>query len=292
MEKDDIIAEESGISATAKRACVMGWPISHSLSPRLHGYWLKKYGIDGVYIPMAIQPPHLKMALELIRERGYAGCNLTQPLKEMALPFIDDHDESCLFSGAANTIVFKDGKTRGFNSDGFGFMESLKSQAPKWDGGRIVVLGTGGASRGIIVSLRAAGAKKFVLVNRTVEKAEKLAKQFSLDCDIVPWEQRDEALMDATMLINCTNLGQAHREPLEISLEKLPPAATVADIVYQPLITPLLATAKQRGHAVVEGLPMLLHQGRLGFEHWFGEDPVVTSDLYDMMAKATKAAEE
>lgn len=271
---------------TGKRACVMGWPVSHSLSPKLHGHWLKKYGIDGSYTAMAVGPENLKNALDLIRQRGYAGCNLTVPLKEMALPFIDDHDESCLFSGAANTIVFRDGRIRGFNSDGFGFMESLKAQMPQWNGGRVVILGTGGAARGIIVSLRAAGAKKFVLVNRTVAKAERVVKQFTLDAEIFPWERRAAALNDATLVVNCTTLGMAGQPPLELDLLRLPPGAGVADIVYRPLITPLLVAAKKRGNPVAEGLPMLLHQGRLGFEHWFGRDPEVTKDLYKEIAAA------
>jgi shikimate dehydrogenase len=273
-------------NSEVKRACVMGWPISHSLSPRLHEHWLKKYGINGSYTPMAIQPMHLKNALDLLKDRGYAGCNLTMPMKEMALPLMDEHDESCLFSGAINTVVITNGKLRGFNSDGFGFVESLRAQIPGWDGTRVVVIGTGGAARGIIVSLRAAGAKDFILVNRTKEKAEKIVKQFSLSAEIFPWEERASALRDATLLINCTSLGMTDEPGLNLDLSLLPQTAGVADIVYRPLITPLLTAAKKRGNPVAEGLPMLLHQGRLGFEHWFGQDPEVTTDLYNEIAEA------
>jgi shikimate dehydrogenase len=269
-----------------RRACVMGYPISHSLSPKLHGHWLKKYGIKGAYTTMSVAPDHLKDALALIKKRGFAGCNLTVPLKELAMPLINDHDESCLYSGAANTIVFENGTIRGFNSDGFGFMESLKTQLPKWNGDRVVILGTGGASRGIIVSLRAAGAKKFVLVNRTPAKAEKVAKQFTLDAEILPWDRRAAALDGATLLVNCTSLGMKDHAPLDLSLDRLPKEAGVADIVYRPLITPLLKSAKMRGNRIAEGLPMLLHQGRLGFHYWFGRDPEVTKELYDEIAAA------
>jgi shikimate dehydrogenase len=274
------------VTDNVKRACVMGFPVSHSLSPRLHGHWLKRYGIDGAYTAMAVPPANLRDALHLLRDRGYAGCNLTLPLKETALPFMDDHDESCLFSGAVNTVVFESGKIRGFNSDGFGFVESLKAQCPQWKGGRVVIVGTGGAARGVIVSLRAAGAKHFVLLNRTREKAERVVKQFTLDAEIPDWEKRAGALDGATLLVNCSSLGMAGEPPLDLDLSRLPPAATVADIVYRPLVTPLLKAAKARGNKTAEGLPMLLHQGRLGFEHWFGRDPEVTKELYDEMAKA------
>lgn len=269
----------------ALRACVMGWPVSHSLSPKLHGFWLEKYGIKGQYGTMAIAAETLKDALKLLVDRGYQGCNLTVPLKEAALSLMNVHDESCLFSGAVNTVVVKDGKLHGYNSDGFGFVESLKLRQPQWNGERVVVLGTGGAARGVIVSLRAAGAKHFTLVNRTPEKAEKIVKAFTLDATVMPWEKRAAALEGATLVVNCSTLGMDAQPELELSLDKLSPTATVCDIVYRPLVTPLLKRAKARGNPVVEGLGMLLHQGRLGFEHWFGRDPEVTTELYAYMGK-------
>ncbi len=273
------------MSEDVKRACVMGWPVSHSLSPKLHGFWLDKYGIKGAYSTMAITPEALKDALKLVADRGYAGCNLTIPLKEAALPLMDVHDESCLMSGAVNTVVVKDGKIHGFNSDGFGFVENLKTHNPKWNGERVVILGTGGASRGVIASLRAAGAKHFVLVNRTPEKAERIVKQFKLDGEVHAWERRHAALADATLLVNCTSLGMTGQSPLDLDLAQLPKEATVCDLVYRPLVTPLLHAAHARGNTVVEGLGMLMHQGRLGFEHWFGRDPEVTKELYEYMGK-------
>ena len=265
------------------RAAVLGWPVSHSLSPKLHGWWLEKYKIDGVYSTLAVQPGNLRNAFDMLIARGFVGCNLTVPLKEEALSMMDDHDESCLMSGAVNTVVIKDGKLKGFNSDGFGFLESLKAQHPNWLGGRVVILGTGGAARGIIASLRGAGAKHFVLVNRTMEKAEKIIKAFTLDAEALPWSERHSALRDATLLINCSSLGMVDQQPLDLNLALLPPSAAVCDIVYRPLETPLLKAARQRGNPAVEGLGMLLHQGRLGFDHWFGRDPEVTPALYEYM---------
>lgn len=271
-----------------KKACVIGFPVSHSLSPKLHGWWLKKYGIDGSYTAMAVPADHVKDALKRLIDMGFSGCNITIPLKEAALSAMDEHDESCLMSGAVNTVVFNaKGKKVGYNSDGFGFVESLKSQHPHWRGERVVILGTGGASRGIIASLRAAGVEKFVLVNRTREKAEKIIRQFKFPetlADVVDWKHRAEALKDASLLINCSSLGMQDEDPLDLDLTHLPQEAAVCDIVYRPLQTDLLARAAARGHKTVEGLSMLLHQGRLGFDYWFGQDPEVTPELHAFLA--------
>lgn len=276
-----------------QRAAILGYPVSHTMSPALHTWWLAHYGIDGHYGAMAVPPAALKDALHMLRDRGYAGCNLTMPHKEAALALMDDHDESCLMSGAVNTVVFEDGRICGYNSDGFGFVESLSAQAPGWSGEKIVVLGTGGAARGIIASLMPkAGA--FALVNRTRDKAERVQQQFSMqNAEIVDWSGRAAALRDATLVINCTSLGMDGMEALDLSLDLLPPSAVVADIVYRPLETPLLAAARLRGNRAVEGLSMLLHQGRLGFEHWFGRDPEVTPALHAaMLEKLATTADE
>lgn len=267
-----------------KKACVMGWPVSHCLSPQLHRYWLEHYGIAGSYTAMAVMPDHLRAALDLLVARGFSGCNLTVPLKENALSMMDEHDESCLMSGAVNTVVIRGGKLHGYNSDGFGFVESLKEKYPDWDGARVAVLGTGGAARGVIASLRAAGARDFVLVNRTRDKAEKIVKAFHLNAEVYEWRDRAEALRDATLLVNCSSLGMVDQPPLDIDLSLLPETAVVADIVYRPLETALLEAARARGNPVLPGLGMLLHQGRLGFDFWFGRDPEVTPALYGYMA--------
>ncbi len=272
-------------TAPLRRACVLGFPVSQSLSPKLHNWWLQKYQVAGAYTAMAIPVAHLPDALKMLVDRGFSGCNITAPLKEAALSLMQSHDESCLMSGAVNTVIVREGRLHGYNSDGFGFVESLKSQAPNWDGSRVVILGTGGASRGIIASLRGAGAKHFSLVNRTPEKAQKIVKAFSLDADIYKWEQRNDALRDATLVVNCSTLGMVGHPPLSIDLAKLPLTSTVCDIVYRPLTTDLLTQAKRRGHPVVEGLGMLLHQGRLGFALWYGRDPEVSPELYKYMGE-------
>ncbi len=272
---------------TALRAAIVGYPVSHSLSPVMHGYWLQHYGIDGHYGAMAVTADGLKDALAEMAARGYAGCNLTMPHKEAALSLMDVHDESCLMSGAVNTVVMRDGKMHGYNSDGFGFVESLNAQAPGWSGARVVILGTGGAARGIIASLRAAGAVHFVLVNRTRAKAERVVKQFSMTAvDVVDWQERDAALEHATLLVNCTSLGMTGEAALDLDVARLPDDAVVSDIVYRPLETRLLARSRARGLRVAEGLSMLMHQGRLGFEHWFGIDPAVTQDLANTLLAA------
>lgn len=278
------MSEEDGKTI---KACVMGWPVSHSLSPALHRFWLEKYGIAGSYTAMAVMPDNLRHAFDLLLARGFAGCNLTAPLKENALSMMDEHDESCLMSGAANTVVIRDGKMTGYNSDGFGFMESLKAAHPGWSGAHVTVLGTGGAARGVIASLKGSGASRFTLVNRTRQKAEKIVKVFRFEscAEVVDWEHRAEALQDATLVVNCTSLGMVDQPELELDLKKLPETAIVADIVYRPLETPLLKAARLRGNPVLPGLGMLLHQGRLGFDFWFGRDPEVTPELYQHMAE-------
>jgi shikimate dehydrogenase len=268
------------------RACVMGYPVAHSLSPRLHGFWLKKYNIDGEYTRREVKPEQLEKALDMLAEEGFAGCNLTIPLKEHALALMDELDGSASAAGAVNTVVIRDGRKTGYNSDGFGFLESLKAQYPGWNGTRVVVLGTGGAARGIVAALNEAAVGRFVLVNRSREKAEKLAQDLKLDpVTVMDWKDRSAALENATLLVNCSNLGMAGQPPLELDLSALPKTAAVCDIVYRPLVTNLLLEAKRRGNPIIEGLPMLLHQGRLGFRHWFGIDPAVTNELYDEITK-------
>jgi shikimate dehydrogenase len=262
------------------RACVMGSPVAHSLSPKLHGFWLRKYKINGEYTLREVTPEQLKDTLDRLVAEGFAGGNLTIPLKEHALPLMDELDESCRVSGAVNTVVIRKGRKYGYNSDGFGFLESLKAQYPQWDGARVVILGTGGAARSIIAALKNAGAGHFVLVNRTRERAEKTARGLELKgAGIFEWEDRAASLKNATLLVNCSSLGMAGRPALDLDLSALPKTAAVCDIVYRPLITALLVEAKRRGNPVVEGLPMLLHQGRLGFRQWFGVDPEVTDEL-------------
>ena len=261
------------------KACVMGFPAAHSLSPRLHGHWLKTYGIDGVYTVREVKPEGLAGALDVLTAEGFAGCNLTIPLKEAALPLMDVLDESAQAAGAVNTVVMKDGKKTGYNSDGFGFVESLNAQAAGWDKTHAVLYGAGGAARGIAASLADAGVEKFTFINRNAARAEALIRDLGIEGDVA-----GEVPEDASLFINCTPLGMKGQPVFALDISALSRGAVVCDIVYRPLVTPLLETARARGLRIVEGLPMLLHQGRLGFCHWFGTDPAVTKELYEEMA--------
>lgn len=269
-----------------KQACVMGWPVEHSLSPRIMSYWISRYGINATYKAMPVTLEQLKDAMQMLIDSDYVGCNLTIPLKEEAMALMDSHDESALISGAINTVVVKDGKLKGYNSDGFGFMESLKAQFPEWRGDKVVVVGTGGAARGVIAALKTAGVKHFALVNRTAERAEVLVSSLELNAEVFKWEDRAQALGGATMLVNGSSLGMIGQPPLELDLGNLPPDAAVCDLVYRPLMTPLLMSARARGNPTVEGLGMLLNQARLGFREWFGQDPEPSLELYEDMRKA------
>ncbi len=260
----------------------MGWPVSHSLSPRLHGYWLKELGIDGTYVPLAVPPEDFETSLRDLPNRGFTGVNVTLPHKKAAAAAVDTLDATARRIGAVNTIVFgPDGSLTGSSTDGFGFMENLKSGAPEWsaDKGPAVVIGAGGAARAVAAALLDAGAPELRLANRTPAKAEALAGDIGGAIHIVPWEDRASALADAQLLVNTTTLGMTGEDPLDLDLGPLPPETVVTDIVYAPLITPLLEEARTRGNLTVDGLGMLLHQARPGFSQWFGVEPVVTDAL-------------
>lgn len=261
------------------RAGVIGWPISHSLSPRLHGYWLREHGIDGTYEAIAVEPGTLETRLREMAEEGFAGLNATIPHKEALLAAADVADDNASRIGAANTAVFNDGRIEVSNTDGFGFIENLRQSAPDHDFRRpALVIGAGGAARAIVVSLLDAGATAVLIANRTAERAAEVARTFE-GVEAVPWEQRAGACRDAGLVVNTTSLGMAGNPPLDLALGDLPPNALVTDIVYNPLETPLLSAAKARGNPTVDGLGMLLHQARPGFEAWFGVLPDVTDEL-------------
>lgn len=263
------------------KACVMGWPIAHSLSPALHGYWLKAHNIAGEYTRLAVQPGDLPAALTRLKSEDWRGCNLTIPLKETAIPLVDRLDETARRIGAVNTIVVENGKLAGFNTDGFGFIENLRAAIPDFDpkAGPAVVLGAGGAARAIVDALVAAGAPEIRLANRSLDRARALARSLGGTVAPVPWERRAAALDGVALVVNATSLGMNKNPPLELDLARLPKTATVNDIVYAPLETALLKAAKARGNRTVDGLGMLLHQGRPGFQLWFGVMPTVTPAL-------------
>ena len=270
------------VTGKARVAGVMGWPVGHSLSPRLHGYWLSAFGIDGAYVPFAVPPHCLAEAIRALPALGLAGVNLTVPHKEAAVVLVDSCEESARRIGAVNTIVVSaDGTLEGSNTDGFGFLESLREVAPRWNAaaGPAAVIGAGGAARGICVALQQAGAPEIRVVNRTADRAERLVEEFGAPLCAVPWQDRADALEGAALLVNATTLGMAGQPALELSLGALPAAALVTDIVYVPLETPLLLAARAHGNTVVDGLGMLLHQARPGFAAWYGREPEVTPAL-------------
>jgi shikimate dehydrogenase len=274
------------ISGKAMLAGVMGWPIGHSRSPRLHGYWLERYGVDGAYVPLAVAPERAEQAIRALPALGFRGCNVTVPLKEIAFRTVDRLDPVARRMGAVNTIVVDDdGALVGGNTDGFGFLENLKAGCPDWsaENGPAVVVGAGGAARAVVVALLDAGAPEVRLINRTAARAEELAADLGKDLvgtiSVVDWVSRETALNGAALLVNTTTQGMAGQPALDLRLDALPASALVNDIVYVPLETPLLAAARARGNRVVDGIGMLLHQARPGFAAWFGVEPEVTPEL-------------
>ena len=270
------------------KAGVMGWPVSHSLSPRLHGYWLKTYGVNGTYEAMAVKPDAFAQALKDLSGKGFAGVNITVPHKEAALAAVDVSEAEAIRTGAVNTIVVRpDGTLLGRNTDVYGFMKNLESRHSNLplEQGPAVVLGAGGAARAVCTSLIDGGVAELRLVNRTLSRAEALADHIGGPIKIYSWKERDLALDDALLLVNATSLGMGGGTALEMNLTRLPPEAVVNDIVYTPLETPLLRAAAKRGNPVVDGLGMLLHQARPGFAAWFGVEPEVTRGLRSWMLK-------
>jgi shikimate dehydrogenase len=264
------------------RAGVMGWPVEHSRSPALHGFWLEQYRIAGDYVLLSVPPERLEAALRALAADGFAGCNLTLPHKEQALRLVDRADATARRIGAVNTIVVAaDGTLEGRNTDAFGFHENLVTTVPEWRAaaGPAVVLGAGGAARAVVTSLLDQGAAEIRLLNRHRERADALAAALGGPISVLDWKERGAALDGAALLVNATSLGQAGQPPLALALDALPTGAVVNDIVYVPLETPLLAAARARGNSVVDGLGMLLHQARPAFAAWFGVMPEVTPEL-------------
>ena len=276
------------LSGHAKIAGVMGWPIAHSRSPRLHGFWLAQHDIDGAYLPLPVRPGNLAGALKALPMLGFAGVNITLPHKAAALALVDRASDEAQRIGAINTVVVgADGLLEGSNTDGYGFLAHLRSAAPGWRAGEpAVLLGAGGAARAIAVALLEAGVSELRLANRTARRTAELAAALGPKVKPVDWDRRNEALDGAGLLVNSTTLGMAGQPALEIGLRQLPLAAVVYDIVYVPLETPLLAAARARGHTVVDGLGMLLHQALPGFAAWFGVTPEVTPELREFVLAA------
>jgi shikimate dehydrogenase len=270
------------IDGQTRLAGILGWPVAHSRSPRLHNFWLRHYGINGAYIPLPVKAEHVADAVRALARLGFAGANVTVPHKEAAFALCDTADDSARKAGAANTLVFAaDGRIAGSNTDGFGFIENLRAAAPRFDVGHgpAVVLGAGGAARAVAQALLDAGAPEIRLVNRSPDRAARLAAALGGKIRVHGWQDSADAMRDAGLLVNTTSLGMKGQPPLALDLAALPPAAVVNDIVYVPLETALLREARRRGHPAVDGLGMLLHQARAGFKAWFGRDPEVTEAL-------------
>jgi shikimate dehydrogenase len=272
----------------------MGWPIAHSRSPSIHNHWIKQYGLNGAYVLLPVDPANLNDALKGLSALGFAGCNLTIPHKVMALPLVDRMDETARRMGAINTVVVEaDGSLSGYNTDGFGFIQSLLGAQPGWraDAGPALIMGAGGAARAVIVSLAEKGAKDIRVCNRTDSHAQDLATEFSADftqnlgatVTFVPWAQRHEAVTGLALLVNTTSQGMGSNPALDLDLTRLPVTALVSDVVYIPLLTPLLAAAQARGNPTAGGLGMLLNQARPAFKSWFGVMPEVTPALLQVL---------
>lgn len=270
------------LTGEARLAGVLGWPVAHSRSPRLHGYWIDRLGLDAAYLPLAVAPEHLAQAVRALPRLGFRGANLTIPHKEAVLPLLDAIDPLAARIGAVNTLVIDEaGRITGRNTDAFGFLENLRRNAPSWRpaAGPATVIGAGGAARAVIAALIEAGVPEIRLVNRSRVRAEQLAATLGGPIHVAEWADRAEQLDGAALLVNTTSLGMHGQPPLDLDLAALPVAAVVTDIVYVPLETPLLAAARRRGHPVVDGLGMLLWQAVPGFEAWFGVRPEVDEAL-------------
>ncbi|MEW9305517.1 shikimate dehydrogenase [Labrys neptuniae] len=264
-----------------KRAFVVGYPISHSRSPLIHGFWLKELGIQGSYERIAVEPAAFETFVRTLAEQGFVGGNVTVPHKEAAFRLASVDDPVARDLEAVNTLWFEGSQLKGMNTDVTGFLANLDQEAPGWSAGmkQAVVLGAGGASRAILYGLLQRGAERILLINRTLERAEALARHFGTKVTALAWDQAETALAGAELVVNTTSLGMKGQPPLDLDLSRLPKSALVTDIVYVPLETPLLAAARQARLATVDGLGMLLHQAVPGFERWFGARPEVTPQL-------------
>jgi len=267
------------VTATARAACIIGWPVEHSRSPLIHNYWLKTYRIDGEYRREAVPPKEFRAFLQSLQQRGYVGANVTVPHKEAALAW-SQPDDRARAVGAANTL-WRDGVLRSTNTDVEGFLDNLDACAPGWDGdlGKAVVLGAGGAACAVVYALLLRGFTHIVTVNRTARRAAALRERFGPRLEPAGWDDRNAALGDAALLVNATTLGMPGLPDLALDVGRLPRRAVVADLVYVPLVTPLLQAARAAELRTADGLGMLMHQAVRGFTLWFGKKPEVTAEL-------------
>jgi shikimate dehydrogenase len=263
-------------------AGVMGWPISQSRSPMLHNYWFEKHKLAGSYVPLAVPPERLPAALRALPALNFAGCNLTIPLKQDAMRIVDEVDITAKKIGAISCVIVKaDGSLSGVNNDWYGFTHNILEFVPDWraDAGPVAVMGAGGGARAVVYGLLERGAREIRLCNRTHARAKTLAAELGGPITVLPWEERHNAIEGCAMLANATSQGMVGQAALDLRLDKLSKAALVADIIYIPRETPLIAAARARGNRTVTGLGMLLHQGIPAWQAWFGITPAVTAEL-------------
>ncbi|MBF9045622.1 shikimate dehydrogenase [Rhodobacterales bacterium LSUCC0031] len=263
-------------------AGVIGDPVAHSLSPRLHGHWLARYGLKGHYVPLHVTHSHLADVLRILPEMGFVGVNITIPHKEFVLSLATQISDRAALIGAANTLTFLgNGQLQADNTDGIGFLSNIRQTLPGWTAatGPALVLGAGGAAKAIVSALINDGAPKVIVVNRTRTRADALRDQFGARVETQDWTRITDLVADVALVVNTTALGMTGQSPLAIDLSRLTPPTVVTDIVYKPLDTDLLVTARQMGCETVDGLGMLLHQAVPGFERWFGYTPMVDDHL-------------
>ncbi len=270
-------------------AGVIGFPIGHSRSPVLHGYWLKRYEIGGFYVPISLAPADFTDGIRGLQKLGFKGVNVTIPHKVSALNIADTVSDRAALIGAVNTLTFRaDGTIHGDNTDGYGFIENMRQYAPDWNAGSgpALVIGAGGAARAVVSALLNAGVPELRLTNRTRQRADLLAEHFGARVQVVDWNRASDAVDGVMTIVNTTSLGMEGQPELHMNLDAAPGDATVCDIVYTPLHTPFLAMAQERGLCCVDGLGMLLHQGVPGFETWFGPRPEVDDGLRQAVLSA------
>lgn len=269
------------------KTAVIGHPIAHSKSPKIHNYWIKKYGLHGTYTAIDIPPENLKQGVQSLIDQGYIGFNVTVPHKIKIMALCDEIDDLAKKIGAVNTVSIQDGKLYGSNTDAYGFVQNIKENTKNWrfeDGGA-VVLGAGGAANAIIYALLQEGMPSITITNRTREKAENLAALSPDKIKIINWDDRNAAFKDSNLIVNTTALGMVGTPPLDVDISDAPASALVTDIVYAPLLTDLLCQAKDKNLQIVTGIGMLLHQARPGFKLWNGIMPDVTDDLVKLILK-------
>ncbi len=275
-----------------KRACVIGWPIEHSRSPMIHGHWIKRYGIDGDYTKRAVKPENVRHFLTHLADEGFVGCNVTVPHKEQAFTAAAWIDPSAKAVGAANTLWLDGGTLCAANSDTYGYIAHLDATAPEWRSldGAVTILGAGGTARALAYGFLEAGVGEVRIVNRTLERADEIARHFVRGVKALGWDRRDASAADSRLIVNTTTLGMKGVGSPDIDLRRCRPSTIISDVVYIPLETPFLAAARRAGLQTVDGLGMLLHQAVPGFEKWFGVRPDVTAELRDILVKDIEGA--